>query len=67
MMNAEHDAVGDLLRELREATHDYALPEDACMSYRALYSALQDMEKDLHQHIHLESNVLFPRALALET
>jgi regulator of cell morphogenesis and NO signaling len=58
---------GDLLREIRAAARDFRLPEDACMSFRALYRALEDFEKDLHQHIHLENNVLFPRAVALES
>ena len=42
------------------------MPDDACISYRTLYDALQEFEKDLHQHIHLENNVLFPRASAME-
>ena len=66
MMMSEHDAAGDILRELRATTGDYATPEDACMSYRALYDALEGFERDLHQHIHLENNVLFPRAVELE-
>jgi regulator of cell morphogenesis and NO signaling len=66
MMMSEHDAAGDILRELRAAARDYAAPEDACMSYRALYHALEGFEADLHQHIHLENNVLFPRAVELE-
>jgi regulator of cell morphogenesis and NO signaling len=66
MMEHEHDAVGVLLRELRDATAGYAPPDDACGSWRALYEVLSDLEKDLHQHIHLENNVLFPKALALE-
>jgi regulator of cell morphogenesis and NO signaling len=66
MMTAEHDAVGDLLRQVRSTTSDYSLPEDACLSFRALYERLIDVEQDLHQHIHLENNVLFPRAAAME-
>jgi regulator of cell morphogenesis and NO signaling len=67
MMMSEHDTAGDLLRELRAATRDYAVPPDTCMSFRALYEGLEAFEKDLHQHIHLENNVLFPRAVELET
>jgi regulator of cell morphogenesis and NO signaling len=67
MMMLEHDAAGDILRELRKVTFDYLLPGDACISYRTLYQALAGFEKDLHQHIHLENNLLFPRAVALET
>jgi regulator of cell morphogenesis and NO signaling len=66
MMMIEHGAVGGLLRDLREATNDYALPDDACLSFRALYERLIELELDLHKHIHLENNVHFPRAVALE-
>lgn len=66
MMVSEHDHAGNLLREIRAASADYALPADACMSYRTLWQALRDFEADLHQHIHLENNILFPRASALE-
>ncbi len=66
MMMQEHDGAGDALRALRSVTRDYALPEDACISYRTLYQALQGFESDLHQHIHLENNILFPRAVAME-
>jgi regulator of cell morphogenesis and NO signaling len=51
---------------MREASRDYTPPDDACTSFRALYSALVAFEKDLHQHIHLENNVLFPRAIEME-
>ena len=67
MMFAEHDGAGEALRALRYLTGNYKLPEDACASYRALYEALEGFEADLHQHIHLENNILFPRALAMET
>jgi regulator of cell morphogenesis and NO signaling len=63
---SEHDTAGALLRELRAATNDYLVPEDACLSYRTLYDALAAFEQDLHQHIHLENNLLFPRAVELE-
>jgi regulator of cell morphogenesis and NO signaling len=66
MMMREHDGAGDALRSLRANTGDYKVPEDACVSYRTLYQAMQDFEKDLHQHIHLENNILFPRATAME-
>jgi len=67
MMMQEHDGAGEALRKLRSLTGDYALPADACISYGALYEALQGFEADLHQHIHLENNILFPRAVALES
>ena len=66
MMMMEHDTVGEILRELRTVTSDYASPPDGCISYRTLYEALEAFEKDLHQHIHLENNILFPRAIELE-
>ncbi len=66
MMMLEHEAVGDLLAELRQVTNDYRLPDDACLSFRALYERLADIEQDLHQHIHLENNLLFPRAASME-
>ena len=65
-MMQEHDGAGDLLRKLRDLTDDYRIPDDACMSYRMLYNGLVDFESDLHQHIHLENNILFPRAVVLE-
>jgi regulator of cell morphogenesis and NO signaling len=66
MMMMEHDSAGELLRKMRELTNGYAVPEDGCMSYQTLYRALSEFESDLHQHIHLENNILFPRAIALE-
>lgn len=66
MMTAEHDAAGDILQKMRQITKGYTVPDDACPSYRALYLGLEELEKDLHRHIHLENNVLFPRAVELE-
>jgi regulator of cell morphogenesis and NO signaling len=66
MMMREHDTAGQILRELRAVTSDYEVPPDACISYQTLYQALENFEKDLHQHIHLENNLLFPKALDLE-
>ncbi|HEU4767403.1 MAG TPA: iron-sulfur cluster repair di-iron protein [Pyrinomonadaceae bacterium] len=66
MMMMEHDAAGSILKELRTVTSDYQLPADACISYQTLYQALENLEKDLHQHIHLENNILFPKAIELE-
>jgi regulator of cell morphogenesis and NO signaling len=65
-MMAEPDAAGDFLREIRAATGNFELPEDACMSFRALYEGLEALEHVLHQHIHLETHVLFPRAAEVE-
>ena len=66
MMEHEHDSAGNALRSMREASCGYTPPGDACISYQTLYKALADFEADLHQHIHLENNILFPRAIAME-
>jgi regulator of cell morphogenesis and NO signaling len=66
VMMMDHEAVGDLLVQLRETTSGYAPPEDACFSYGELYRRLAAFEKETHEHIHLENNVHFPRALMLE-
>ncbi len=66
MMSLEHDRAGDLLRTLRRLTNDYVPPADGCFSYTTLFAALEGLEKDLHRHIHLENNLLFPRAIELE-
>jgi len=66
MMMREHDTAGEILRSMREVSHDYEIPEGACPSYTALLTRLEAFEKDLHQHIHLENNVLFPKAIEIE-
>jgi regulator of cell morphogenesis and NO signaling len=66
MMEHEHDSAGNALRTMREASCGYTPPGDACISYQTLYKALSEFEADLHQHIHLENNILFPRAIAME-
>lgn len=66
MMMHEHESAGAALRAIRAHTSDYRLPAGACAGYEALFRSLQDFEQDLHQHIHLENNILFPRALELE-
>jgi len=55
---SEHEAAGELLRALRDATWDYAVPADACPTYEKVFRLLPELERDLHQHIHLENNVL---------
>lgn len=64
VMEHEHEVAGDALRRLRELTRGYELPEGACNTWRALWHGLEALEESLHQHIHLENNILFPRALA---
>ena len=66
MMEHEHDSAGRALRSMREISRGYAAPSDACVSYQTLYKALAELEADLHQHIHLENNILFPRAIEME-
>jgi regulator of cell morphogenesis and NO signaling len=65
-MEADHRSAADLLARLRMLTRDFTLPEDACTTYRLCYAELARFESDLHWHVHLENNVLFPRALELE-
>jgi regulator of cell morphogenesis and NO signaling len=66
MMSVEHEEVGELLSKMRTITNDYTLPEGACPSFTALYHRLAEFELDIHQHIHLENNILFPQAIELE-
>lgn len=66
MMEAEHRFVGDALAEIRQITSGYALPEDACATYRVCFQELEAFEADLFVHVHLENNVLFPKAAVLE-
>ena len=66
MMEHEHDSAGEALRAMRKASSDYEPPDESCTSYKTLYRALQEFEADLHRHIHLENNILFPRALEME-
>lgn len=66
MMEADHDAAGEILGQLSEVTNNYTAPAGACNSFHFLYKKLKDLDEDLHQHIHLENNILFPKALKLE-
>jgi regulator of cell morphogenesis and NO signaling len=65
VMEHEHDRAGSLLAELRSLTNGYAAPEWGCATVRALYHGLEELESTMHVHVHLENNVLFPRALEL--
>jgi regulator of cell morphogenesis and NO signaling len=65
-MMKEHDSAGELLRQIRKASGEYTAPADACTTYKALYQELREFEADLHQHVHLENNILFPRAVEME-
>ena len=66
VMSQEHDDAGEVLAKIRQLTKDYTVPQDACPTYHAYMDVLKSLEQDLHQHIHLENNILFPRAIALE-
>lgn len=65
-MLADHDDAGVLTARIRSLSGGFATPADACPTYRALYQGLEDFARDLHQHVHLENNILFPRALEME-
>jgi len=65
VMEQEHDHAGSLLSEIRKESADYTPPADACTTYKLLFASLQAFEMDLHQHVHLENNILFPKAIAL--
>ena len=67
MMMFEHERAGEMLRTMRSLSADYTAPADACPSYLGLYAGLEDLERDLHRHIHLENNVLFPKAIEMES
>ncbi len=64
IMEDEHVAAGEALRKIRELTRDFEVPAEACNTWRALWHGLEALEQALHQHIHLENNILFPRALS---
>ena len=66
VMEQEHEHAGNLLAELRQLTSSYQVPEWACNTFRGLYAGLEEFERDLHVHIHLENNILFPRTAQLE-
>lgn len=65
-MMKEHDSAGELMRQIRAASSGYKAPAEACTNYQAAYQGLEEFEKDLHLHVHLENNILFPRAVDLE-
>lgn len=66
MMEEEHENAGDILKEIKQLSNNYTPPENACNTFKALYAKLEEFEQDLHQHIHLENNILFPKAILLE-
>jgi len=66
VMEMEHEAVGDLFEQISKLADNYTPPADACTTYRLSYAKLKEFEDDLHQHIHLENNILFPKAISME-
>lgn len=65
-MMHEHEAEGDRFRKIAELSNNYTPPEDACATYKVAFSLLQEYEEDLHLHIHIENNILFPKAIEFE-
>jgi regulator of cell morphogenesis and NO signaling len=65
-MEFEHEEAGHALAQLRHLTENFTPPDWACNTYRVMLNALATFEQDMHQHVHKENNVLFPRAIALE-
>ncbi len=66
VMTADHDDAGALLARMCELSSGYTIPDGACPTYRAFYRGLEEFERDTHRHVHLENNILFPRAIAME-
>ncbi len=66
MMHHEHDGAGDILKKIAELSNDFTPPQEACNTFRALYAKLEEFQNDLFQHIHLENNILFPKAIEME-
>jgi regulator of cell morphogenesis and NO signaling len=66
MMHQEHDTEGERFRLIEQLTNNYTPPADACTTYRVAFATLKEFETDLHTHIHLENNILFPKAIELE-
>jgi regulator of cell morphogenesis and NO signaling len=66
MMQVEHEKAGNALHQIREFTHDFHAPKSACTTHRLCYAELKEFERDLHQHVHLENNILFLKALEIQ-
>ena len=65
-MQNEHENAGDIFKLIAKLSNNYTPPEEACNTFRALYAKLDEFEQDLHLHIHLENNILFPKTIQLE-
>jgi regulator of cell morphogenesis and NO signaling len=66
MMEHEHDSAGRIMEEIQQLTNNFTPPDDACTTYRVLFQNLKAFQEDLHKHVHLENNILFPKATKLE-
>jgi regulator of cell morphogenesis and NO signaling len=66
MMMEEHDTEGERFRKIAKLSTNYTPPVDACNTYKVTFAMLKEFEEDLHKHIHLENNILFPKATQLE-
>ncbi len=66
LMEQEHEHAGNLMKQIRQLSNNFVPPEDACNTYRVSFAKLNEFEEDLHHHIHLENNILFPRAIEIE-
>lgn len=66
LMENEHEFAGEIFKTIARLSNQYTVPTDACNTFKALFEKLEEFEQDLHQHIHLENNILFPKAIALE-
>lgn len=64
-LNIEHDAIGDAVHTIRDLSNGYAIPDDVCTTFVLTYRKLKEFEDDLHKHVHLENNILFPKAAKL--
>lgn len=65
VLHREHEGIGDAVHRIRSLANDYAIPEDVCNTFVVTYGKLREFEDDLHKHVHLENNILFPRAANL--
>jgi regulator of cell morphogenesis and NO signaling len=66
VMSVEHDHAGDIIKEIAQLSNQFTPPAEACNTYRAMFAKLEEFQNDLFQHIHLENNILFPKAISLE-
>ncbi|MES2287190.1 MAG: hemerythrin domain-containing protein [Bacteroidota bacterium] len=66
MMEQEHDTVGEIMEEIKKLSNNYSPPSDACSTYKLSYLKLKEFDDDLHEHVHLENNILFPKTIELE-